>query len=84
VAERLAQSTGVGPGDLREPVADAPVDVEASLVRKLANGCAADQVVHEPDRSAGLDDDPTRDELGRGVLRALDWPFFEFPGVREG
>jgi len=45
MTERLSEAPDVPAGDRREPLADAPVNVDAPLLRDLASGSGANQVV---------------------------------------
>ena len=59
------------------------MDVDASLVRQIADRSASNEVVQKPDRSAGFDDDAARDQFGARVLGAVDRPRFEGADVDE-
>src|SRR5262249_18689080 len=83
MSERLAKAPDVVAGDPREPVCDAPVDVDALLFADLAGGSRTDQVVRQPDHSTRFDGDPTHNELARRLLSPIRAPAVESGRVHE-
>ena len=71
MAERLSESPDVVARNRREPLGDAPVNVDALLLRNLASGSAANQVVGEPEDSARFYGDSSQDELASRLLSPL-------------
>ena len=59
MVERLTQAPDVASGDPRKPPPEPTMDVDSALVGQLTRRGRADQIVCEPDRSGGLDCDPT-------------------------
>src|SRR5437764_4966637 len=77
MAERLSESPDVVARNRREPLGDASVNVDALLLRNLASGSAANQVVGEPEDSARFDGDSSHDELASRLLSPLRLPAIE-------
>ena len=77
MAERLSESPDVVARNRREPLGDAPVNVDALLLRNLASGSAANQVVGQPEDSARFDGDSSHDELASRLLSPLRLPAIE-------
>ena len=83
VAQRLAQAPDIVARDLREPVADAPVNVDRLLLGNLAGRRRPDQIVRQPEHRSRSDGDATRDELTHRVLGAPRAPAVQAGDVRQ-
>jgi hypothetical protein len=83
VTEGLAQPADVVPGEPREPVANASMELAAPLVGDIANRGCPDQIVCQPERPARLDGDAAREELIRRVPRPTGIPAVQVARVRK-
>jgi hypothetical protein len=84
VNERFAEAADVSSGATRQPVAEAPVQIESPLLRELPDRGNTDQVVREPRDPANFECDAALDQLLECILRSREWPLRERTDIGEG
>ena len=84
VNQGLAQAADVISRRPHQPVAQAPMLIKSLLLRNLSGCCDADQVVREPDRSAGINGDAARDKLTHRPLDPAHLPPLQLGRIAKG